>query len=40
MQLAADYGMGDAPNSEIRSRIGYQKVVAFQNLQTQKEEIH
>jgi hypothetical protein len=39
VQLAADYGMGDAPNSEIRSKVGYQKVVAFQNLQSQKQEI-
>lgn len=37
--LAADYGMGEASNSEIRSRIGYEKVVAFQHLQGQKEKI-
>lgn len=37
--LAADYGMGEAPNSEIRSRIGYDKVIAFQHLPTQKEKI-
>lgn len=37
--LAADYGMGEAPNSEIRSRIGYNKVIAFQHLPTQKEKI-
>jgi len=37
--LAADYGMGEASNSEIRSRIGYEKVIAFQHLQTQKEKV-
>jgi transposase-like protein len=37
--LAADYGMGEASNSEIRSRIGFEKVIAFQHLQTQKEKI-
>lgn len=35
--LAADYGMGEAPNAEIRSRIGYDKVVAFQHNASQKE---
>jgi len=35
--LAADYGMGEAPNAEIRSRIGDDKVVAFQHNATQKE---
>jgi hypothetical protein len=37
--IAADYGMGEAANSEIRSRIGYEKVIAFQHLQTQKEKV-
>jgi hypothetical protein len=35
--LAADYGMGEAPNSEIRSRVGFARVVAFQHLRNQKE---
>jgi len=35
--LAADYGMGEAPNSEIRSRIGYDKVIAFQHMPNQKD---
>lgn len=35
--LAADYGMGEAPNAEIRSRIGYDKVIAFQHMPAQKE---
>ncbi len=39
IHLAADYGMGEAPNSEIRSRLGYTKVIAFQHLPTQKEKI-
>lgn len=37
--LAADYGMGEASNAEIRSRIGYNKVVAFQHEQNQKENV-
>ena len=37
--LAADYGMGEASNSEIRNNIGFDKVVAFQHLPTQKEKI-
>jgi hypothetical protein len=39
IHLAADYGMGEAPNSEIRSKLGYTKVIAFQHLPTQKEKI-
>lgn len=34
--LAADHGMGEASNSEIRRRIGYERVVAFQHLPSQK----
>ena len=37
MILAADYGMGEAPNSEFRKRLGLEKVFAFQHLSTQKE---
>ncbi len=37
--IASDYGMGEAANSEIRSRIGFDKVIAFQHLQTQKEKV-
>lgn len=37
--LAADYGMGEAPNSEFRNRLGPEKVLAFQHLPTQKEPI-
>lgn len=37
VHLAADYGMGEAPNSEIRSKLGYNRVIAFQHLPTQKE---
>lgn len=39
VHLAADYGMGEAPNSEIRSRLGFNRVIAFQHLPTQKERI-
>ena len=35
--LAADWGMGEASNSEIRARVGYEKVIAFQHLPAQKE---
>lgn len=31
--------MGEAPNSEFRSRLGVQKVIAFQHLPTQKEKM-
>ena len=37
--LAADYGMGEASNSEIRSKIGFDRVVAFQHEANQKENI-
>ncbi len=37
--LASDYGMGEAPNSEFRSRLGLEKVISFQHLPTQKEPI-
>lgn len=39
IHLAADYGMGEAPNSEIRNKLGYNRVIAFQHLPTQKEKI-
>lgn len=39
VHLAADYGMGEAPNSEFRSRMGVDKVIAYQHLQAQKEKI-
>lgn len=35
--LASDYGMGEGPNSEIRSRIGFEKVIPFQHNNNQKE---
>lgn len=35
--LASDYGMGEAPNSEFRKRLGVEKVFPFQHLPTQKE---
>ena len=35
--LASDYGMGEAPNSEFRSRLGLAKVMPFQHLPSQKE---
>ena len=39
VSVASDYGMGEAPNSELRARIGYEKVVAFQHSGTQKNKI-
>ena len=38
-QVAADYGMGEAANAELRSRLGYEKVIAFQHLPNQKEKV-
>ena len=35
--IAADYGMGEASNSEFRRRLGVDKVIAFQHLPNQKE---
>jgi len=35
--LAADYGMGEAPNGEIQGRIGKKAVIAFQHNAAQKE---
>ena len=32
--------MGEAPNAEIRSRIGHNKVIAFQHTPAQKEKFH
>jgi len=37
--LAADYGMGEASNSEIRSKVGFQRVIAFQHIPSQKEKV-
>mgnify|MGYP006409376129 CR=1 FL=1 len=34
--IASDYGMGEAPNSEFRRRLGYEKVIAFQHMPNQK----
>ncbi len=37
--LASDYGMGEAPNSEFRNRLGLEKVWPYQHLPTQKEPV-
>lgn len=37
--MGADHGLGEASNSEIRSKIGAHKLVAFQHQANQKEEI-
>jgi len=39
VHLAADYGMGEGSNSEIRKRIGFQKVIAYQHVASQKEKM-
>lgn len=39
VHIAADYGMGEAPNAELRSRLGAHHVIAYQHLPTQKEKI-
>jgi len=37
--IAADYGMGEASNAEIRKRVGENKLIAFQHVNTQKEKM-
>lgn len=37
--IGADHGMGEATNSELRSRLGIDKVIAFQHQANQKEEL-
>ena len=39
IHVAADYGMGEASNAELRNRLGQTKVIAFQHLPNQKERI-
>lgn len=39
VHLAADHGMGEAPNSEFRNRMGPEKVVAYQHLSSQKQKV-
>lgn len=34
-----DYGLGEASNSELRSRLGDDKIIAYQHLGTQKDRI-
>jgi hypothetical protein len=35
--IGADYGLGEAPNSELRKRLGEDRLVAYQHLGNQKE---
>ena len=35
--IGADYGLGEAPNGEIRKRLGFKKLVAYQHLGNQKD---
>jgi hypothetical protein len=35
--IAADYGMGEASNAEIRKQIGTDRLIAFQHVNAQKE---
>ncbi len=37
--LGADHGLGEATNSELRSKLGQHKVIAFQHQANQKEEV-
>ena len=39
VHVCADYGMGEASNSVIRKARGYEKVISFQHLPSQKEMI-
>lgn len=34
--VGSDYGLGEAPNSEIRKKIGYDKLIAYQHVPNQK----
>ena len=35
--IGADYGLGEAPNAEIRKRLSFNKVIAYQHVPNQKE---
>jgi hypothetical protein len=35
--IGADYGMGEAPNAEIRNSIGFTNLIAFQHVPNQKD---
>lgn len=37
--IAADNGMGEATNSELRARVGFEKVIAFQHESAQREKV-
>lgn len=39
INIASDYGMGEAANAELRTRLGYEKIIAFQHLPSQKEKV-
>lgn len=34
--IGADYGLGEAPNSEIRNKIGFERLIAYQHVPNQK----
>jgi len=34
--IGADYGLGEAPNAEIKKRLGQDKLVAYQHVPNQK----
>lgn len=35
--IGADYGLGEAPNAEIRKRTAYERVIAYQHVPNQKD---
>ena len=35
--IGADYGLGEAPNAELRKRLEYTKVIAYQHVPNQKD---
>jgi len=37
--IGADFGLGEAPTAEIRKRIGFEKVISYQHVPTQKEKM-
>jgi len=35
--IGADYGLGEAPNSEIRKAVGFERLIAYQHVANQKD---
>jgi hypothetical protein len=35
--IGADYGLGEAPNAELRKKLSFEKIIAYQHVPNQKE---